>query len=161
MKWIHSYFLSLTDFKRTGKKPIVACLLAFILGIFGVHRFYLKRSKSGILFAAITILMIIFLTTPLILCWLLMVMLCFVEAIYYFYLTLKQIFFNFRVRNLNSSQTARGKKSKLVKETDQKSLLQIKKKNNVNGTPLIKENTERFKATSEGQRNAKKINHEI
>ena len=39
---------------QTGRDKVVAALLAFFLGVFGVHRFYLGRIGSGIAMLLIT-----------------------------------------------------------------------------------------------------------
>lgn len=39
---------------RTDRNKIVAALLAFFLGVFGVHRFYLGRNGSGIVMLLLT-----------------------------------------------------------------------------------------------------------
>lgn len=41
------YFVSTKEFKETKKSPFKAAVLSFFLGIFGVHRFYLKRKITG------------------------------------------------------------------------------------------------------------------
>lgn len=50
-----SYFVSITEFKEINKNPFVAGILSIILGIFGVHRFYLKRRLTGFIFLILSI----------------------------------------------------------------------------------------------------------
>ncbi|MCB2285731.1 NINE protein [Clostridium algidicarnis] len=50
-----SYFISTMEFKEIDKKPFIAGVLSIILGMFGVHRFYLKRKLTGFIFLMISI----------------------------------------------------------------------------------------------------------
>lgn len=50
-----SYFISTMEFKEIDKKPFIAGVLSIVLGMFGVHRFYLKRKLTGIIFFMISI----------------------------------------------------------------------------------------------------------
>ncbi|MBU5427677.1 NINE protein [Tissierella pigra] len=50
-----NYFVSVIEFKEINKNPFIAGLLSIFLGIFGVHRFYLKRKLTGFIFCIIVI----------------------------------------------------------------------------------------------------------
>ena len=50
-----NYFVSVTEFKEINKNPFVAGILSMILGMFGVHRFYLKRKLTGFIFLILSI----------------------------------------------------------------------------------------------------------
>lgn len=43
----NKYFVSTKKFKETKKNPFIAAVLSFFFGIFGIHRFYLKRKITG------------------------------------------------------------------------------------------------------------------
>jgi len=50
------YFIRMNEFSGIRKNPFVAAILSIFLGLFGVHRFYLKRKISGTVFAALSII---------------------------------------------------------------------------------------------------------
>lgn len=50
-----SYFISAVEFKEINKNPFVAGILSIILGMFGIHRFYLRRKLTGVIFCVIFI----------------------------------------------------------------------------------------------------------
>lgn len=54
------YFFSVTEFKDINKNPFIAGLLSIFLGMFGAHRFYLKRKISGGVFFILTILSVVY-----------------------------------------------------------------------------------------------------
>ena len=47
--------MSLIEFKEINKNPFVAGILSIFLGMFGVHRFYLKRKFTGFIFFVISV----------------------------------------------------------------------------------------------------------
>lgn len=55
-----NYFVSLEEFKETNKNPFIAGILSIFLGIFGLHRFYLKRKGTGFIILIIYISSLIF-----------------------------------------------------------------------------------------------------
>jgi TM2 domain-containing membrane protein YozV len=50
-----NYFVSVTEFKEINKNPFIAGILSIFLGMFGVHRFYLKRKWTGFTFLLLSI----------------------------------------------------------------------------------------------------------
>ena len=50
-----NYFVSVTEFKEINKNPFIAGILSIFLGMFGVHRFYLKRKWTGFTFLILSI----------------------------------------------------------------------------------------------------------
>ncbi len=50
-----NYFVKIDEFVELNKNPFISAFLSLVLGIFGAHRFYLKRKLSGFLFLIISI----------------------------------------------------------------------------------------------------------
>lgn len=50
-----NYFVNVMEFKEINKNPFVAGILSIILGMFGVHRLYLKRKLTGFIFLVLSI----------------------------------------------------------------------------------------------------------
>lgn len=68
------------DINTSGEKSkVVACLLAFFLGGFGIHKFYLGYNKAGIVMLLITMFGFIFFGIPGAVIWLI----AFIEGIIY------------------------------------------------------------------------------
>lgn len=72
------YFVDTREFKEIRKNPFIAAVLSVFLGIFGVHRFYLKRKGSGFIFL---IVLVMSSGAPILVD--ILLILSFVEAIYY------------------------------------------------------------------------------
>lgn len=49
------YFVSTSEFKEINKNPFIAGILSIILGIFGIHRFYIKRKLTGFIFLILSL----------------------------------------------------------------------------------------------------------
>ena len=50
-----NYFVSITEFKEINRNPLMAGILSMFLGMFGIHRFYLKRKLTGAIFCVLSV----------------------------------------------------------------------------------------------------------
>lgn len=50
-----SYFICTMEFKEINKNPFIAGVLSIVLGMFGIHRFYLNRKLTGFIFCVLSI----------------------------------------------------------------------------------------------------------
>lgn len=82
-------FSNIEYFQKVKKNPFLASILAMITGVFGIHRFYIKRKFSGLLFLILTVVTIITINPILLLVFTILITYCFIEGIYYAFLSLK------------------------------------------------------------------------
>lgn len=83
-------FSNIEYFQKVKKNPFLASILATITGVLGIHRFYIKRKFSGLLFLSLTVVTIITINPILLSVFTILIMYCFVEGIYYAFLSLKE-----------------------------------------------------------------------
>lgn len=76
----NKYFVHVKEFKEKKKSPFIAAILSFFFGMFGIHRFYLKRKITG----TILLITLVFAVIKDILALALVLMLLsFIEGIFY------------------------------------------------------------------------------
>lgn len=94
MKPRRKFFIVSADFLSLQKSPVVGAILAFFLGIWGAHRFYMRRYYSGTFIAVITVSAFASSSTLLILLMILFLFLSIGESISYLVMIPKVAYMN-------------------------------------------------------------------